>query len=436
MDKELRHQILHAVVRDRQFLQSSCHDFTSDNFPDKLEKIVVDIGLSYWEQYGEPVGSMLRTDADAKAREQRLSSEDRKKLRTLIDKIQLQQMNPIPVRALQDRVRKLKKDTFFEGALEEIVSAQEHNKFSMAMLEDIVDKAFRELNDSAFNTSDFLEEMDSRVLRRQLQAEEKRYPLLLIDPLDSKIRILGRGHFGIWVGPYSSGKSLYLLHTALAYGLQGLNVLYFTLEDPKDVLENRFDACMTAIPMTKLANLPNRFKSKFKEYRKYVRGKIKIVDATEGGCSLAKIEKVWEQEKARGFTADAIIIDYDEELESEKKFTGEMARKREFEDIYKGLRRMARKLDVFLWTAAQTKAGKTSKRIITGDDIGEDYSKAKKSFIAIGIGQDKDDEHVKHLYVMRHRLDRSRFGVDVVTDFESGIAYDREATLLRMRVKK
>jgi hypothetical protein len=434
MDKELRYQILHAVVRDRQFLQKSCHDFNAENFPDKLEKIVVDIGLTYWEQYGEPVGSMLRTDAEAKAREMRLSSDERKKLRGLIDKIQTQQMNPIPVRALQDRVHRLKKDTFFEGALEEIVSAQENNKFSIPMLEGIVDKAMHELSDHVFNTSDFLEEYEGRVLRRQLQAEEKRYPLLLIDPLDSKIRILGRGHFGIWVGPYSSGKSLYLLHTAQAYALQGLNVLYFTLEDPVDVLENRFDACMTDIPMTKLTEMPIKFKRKFKLMRKMMRGRIKIVDATGGGCTLAKIEKIWEQEKAHGFIADAIIIDYDEELESEKKFTGEMARKREFEDIYKGLRRMARKLDVFLWTACQTKAGKTSKRIITGDDIGEDYSKAKKSFIAIGIGQDKENKDVKHLYVMRHRLDRSRFGVDVVTDFERGVAYDREETLKYMRI--
>jgi replicative DNA helicase len=292
-----------------------------------------------------------------------------------------------------------------------------------------------ELSESAFTISDFLDEYEGRILRRQLQAESQRYPLLLIDPLDEKIRAIGRGHFGIFYGAYSSGKSLFLVHVSMAYALQGLNVLYITLEDPQDVLENRMDSCMTGIPMSKLITLPKTFRKRFIRNRRTLRGRIHVVDATGGGCTLAKIEKVWEQEKAKGFIADAIVIDYDEELESEKKFSGEMARKREFEDIYKGLRRMAKRLNVYLWTASQTKRGTRNKRVLVGDDLAEDISKAKKAFLAIGIGQDPDNEHVKHLWVDRHRLDRSKFGVDVVTDFDSGIAYDREKTLRMMRLK-
>jgi len=229
---------------------------------------------------------------------------------------------------------------------------------------------------------------------------------------------------------------MFLLHVALAYAMQGLRVLYFTLEDPQDIVENRMDSCMTGIPMNRLNQLPNRLRRKFEEARQTIRGRVKIIDATEGGLTISKVEKVWEQERVAGFTADSIIIDYDEELECEVKFTGEMARKRQFEEIYKRFRRLNKKLDTIGWTAAQTKAKTTGKKIITGDDIGEDYSKAKKSFLAIGIGSDKDVPSKKILYVMRHRLDDSRFAVEVMTDFKAGIAYDAEATRAMVRTKK
>lgn len=428
MDSTLRLQVLRAAVRDRLFLKTVCHDLSPNDFQEKTEQIVAELALKFWDQHNEPLGGLLRSDAEDAARTHRLNPEQRKKLRELVDTIQNGKMELVPVRALEERVMAIRRNTFFEGALEEIITAQENSKLSVTVLETIVERAQHELAERLFSSSDYLEGLELRIVRRQLQDAEEKYPLLMIAPLDEKIRAIGRGHFAIFVGPYSSGKSLFLLFVALAYAMQGLRVLYITLEDPVDILENRMDSCMTGIPMSKLNRLPNRLRRRFEEMRKLVRGRIKVVDATEGGFTMSKAEKLWEQERAGGFLADAVFIDYDEEIECEKKFTGEMARKREFEEIYKRIRRFAKKLDIIVWTAAQTKRGTAGKRVIVGDDIGEDISKAKKAFLAIGIGQDGEEENVKHLYVMRHRLDRSRFGVDVMSDFESGIAYDSEGT--------
>lgn len=436
MDVTLRRQVLRAAVRDRTFLKTVCHDIAAEDFPEKSEQIVAEIALKFWEDHSEPVGSLLRSDAEDAAKRARLNQDERKKLRDLVDLLQGAKMDLVPVKALENRVLGIRKDTFFEKALEEIITAHEKGQLSTVVLEGVVERAQRELSDRLFVSVEYLDELEKRIKRRKMKADEERYPLLMIDPLDEKICAIGRGHFAIFVGPYSSGKSLFLMFVALAYAMQGLNVLYVTLEDPKDVLENRMDSCMTGIPMGKLHRLPNRLRRRFEEMKSLVRGRVKIVDATEGGFTISKCEKMWEQERTAGFTADAIFIDYDEEIECEKKFTGEMARKREFEEVYKRIRRMAKKLDIIVWTAAQTKRGTAGKKVITGDDIGEDISKAKKAFLAIGIGRDPDQENVKHLYIIRHRLDRSRFGVDIVSDFESGIAYDADATRLMMRKPK
>jgi len=436
MEATLRRQVLRAAVRDRMFLKTVCHDIAPADFPDKAEQVVAEIALKFWEDHGEPVGALLRSDAEDASRHQHLNPEERKKLRQLVDEIQGAQKDLVPVRALQDRVMALRRDTFYEKALDDIITAQEKGNLNTATLEEIVDRARRELSDRLYVASDYLNELDKRILRRQMRNEDDLYPQLMIGPLDDRIKIIGRGHFGLFIGPYASGKSLFLLHTAHAYAFQGLNVLYITLEDPKDVLENRMDAAMTGIPMGKLHQLPNRLRRRFEEMRGLVRGRIKIVDATEGGFTISKCEKLWEQLRADGFIADAIIIDYDEEIGCEVKFTGEMQRKREFEEIYKRIRRMAKKLDVIVWTASQTKRGTADKKVITGDMIGEDISKAKKAFIAIGIGRYKDEENKKYLYVIRHRLDRDKFGVDIMSNYEAGIAYDAEATRLMLRRPK
>lgn len=438
LDSELRLQVLQAAVRDRQFLTAGSRDFHSNDFTKKEERVVIDVALEYWDKYGEPVGPMLRHDAEVKVKKYKLTRDERVLLMKLVDRILKQQMEPIPVQALIDRVSEIRANKFWEQKLTFVGDEFVANRLNASTLQDIYEEAQKSL-DSASYSSHFVfdrQELEDRIIRRQLQSEERTYPLLLIDPLDARIKLIGRGMFGLWVGPYSSGKSFYLLHTALAYALQGYKVLYFTLEDPRDVVENRFDACISGIALGDLHKKPNAVRNHFRRQMQYVRGNIKVVDATEGGLTISKCEKVWEYEKAHGFEADCVVIDYDEELECEKKYSGEMARKREFEEIYRRLRRMAKRLNIYLWTACQTKRSTQNKWVITGDDIGEDISKAKKAFVAIGIGSDPDKPDQKHLYIMRHRLDRSRFGVTVITDLKHGVAYDREQTLLKIRQQR
>jgi replicative DNA helicase len=436
MEATLRRQVLRAAVRDRMFLKTVCHDVSPNDFPDRAEQIVATIALKFWDEHNEPIGALLRSDAEDAARHQRLNQEERKQLRQLIDDIQGTKMDLVPIKALEDRVLALKRDTFFDHALEQVVTAQEKGRLDATVLEDIVEQARRELADRVYVATDYMDELEKRILRRRLNQDTEKYPRLMIDPIDEEIRAIGRGHFAIFVGPYSSGKSLFLMHVAMAYAMQGLNVIYVTLEDPKDILENRMDASMGGIPMSKLNLLPNRLRHRFNNLKQMIRGRIKIVDATEGGFTISKCEKMWDQLRSDGFIADAIIIDYDEEIECEKKFSGEMQRKQEFMEIYKRIRRMAKKLDVLVWTASQTKRGTADKKVITGDMVGEDISKIKKSFLAIGIGKVPDEDNVTNLYIMRHRLDRSKFSVEVVSDFASGLAVDAEATRLRMRKPK
>jgi hypothetical protein len=205
-------------------------------------------------------------------------------------------------------------------------------------------------------------------------------------------------------------------------------VLHITLEDPIEEVENRLDASIAGVAKNALVNFPIRLRKRLRKARTILKGKIRLVDGTEGGWTLAKIEQTWEELRQDGFIADAIVIDYDDELESPIQYKGDSAARMKSADIYRSLRKLAARLNIIVWTAAQGTRASEGHKIISGRDVAEDISKIRKVTLCIGIGKIDEYEDRKHLYVTRHRLDRSRFGVDICTDYGAGLFYDVEAT--------
>ena len=123
-------------------------------------------------------------------------------------------------------------------------------------------------------------------------------------------------------------------------------------------------------------------------------------------------------------------------MKCEETFKGESARRFEFASIYRRMRKAAVRMNVYLWTAAQTGKAAEGRKIVTGKDAAEDVSKIRKVAFAMGIGTDPDNPKIKHLYVIRHKFDRSRFGIDIVTDYDSSIFYDRDASIALRRARR
>jgi replicative DNA helicase len=436
MDRELRYQILQAIARDRSFLKQAYRDIRPEDFSDRGESLIVQAAIAFYDKYQEPIGAMLRSHVDDLAGHN-MGAEAKEKLRNLITKIQSGTMELVSVKALVDRVKTLKRATFYDAALEKMIAAQDAGTLSATMLAELVDAANRELSIEGVISSDYFSEEDlkARIARRELWKDSK-FPMFLIPELDKKVKAPGRGHLAMFVAPPNAGKGPALLWMDRAYALQGWNVLHITLEDPKEEVENRLDAILTGIPLNKLRTLPHRLQRRWHRAVKRMHGRIKIIDGTEGGWTVTRMERAWEEEKRNGFTADVITVDYDDEIECEKQFKGESARRFEFAEIHRRLRKMAAKLDVIVWTAAQSKRNTANKKIITMDDVAEDFSKVRKAFLGISIGDDHKVENLKTLFIMRHKIDRAKFAVEIMSDFSRALFYDAEATEAYHKAKK
>lgn len=442
MNVELRYQILRAITQDHAFLKTGHHYVDPEMFPEPEEQVIAQVSLDFYKNHDEPIGALLSSDAEDLAGKKKLGLQKKKQLQDLVNKLQNGKMQLVSVKALLERTETLRRKAFFDRALDGMIGAYEKDELTVQTLEDFVQKAGKELHVNGFDTSQYFDEIDKRIVRRKTGENYKRYPLSFMAPLDDNIHLIERGQLAFFLAPANSGKGLALIQIEIALMMQGFNCLHFTLEDPVALVEDRIDAALAGLPMSKLAKKPKTVRERFERFRDTFRGRLKIIDCTDGGWTVSKFEKVWEQERQNGFVADGVIIDYDDEIEAEKQYKGDRIRLMEFNEIYKSLRRMAAKLNIFLWTAAQATRAAEGKSIITGKDVAEDYGKIRKAFLAISIGcnRDKDTKQpidsLLNLHVIRHRTDRNHGTYKIKCDFASGLLYDAEETAKYCRIEK
>ncbi|KKL09194.1 hypothetical protein LCGC14_2568290, partial [marine sediment metagenome] len=267
--------------------------------------------------------------------------------------------------------------------------------------------------------------------RRADQNKVTRIPRFMIQPVDDMISGIGRGHLGMIMAPPGRGKSMMLAWMSVVLAQQGWSVMYVTLEDPIDDVENRLDALITSIKIKDLA-IPDMAKKtgfRFQNYRRNVRGRLRVIDCTEQDTTLAQIEAEWERMRQQGWMANVVIIDYDQIL---KLPPSRIDKRHELDQLYVDMVHFARRNHVMFWTASQTYANADDKvGILTMKDIAEHKGKMRHVTMAISLGkanEKKWPEGTICFGVPKHRNDRSFQSCHIVPDMEYMRIYDVERT--------
>jgi hypothetical protein len=288
---------------------------------------------------------------------------------------------------------------------------------------------------------DYGETLEQRIRRREKE-RELTFPYLYIGPVDEAVRMAPRGQIQMVLAKYGTGKSLFMVHLSQVMALQGYNVLYFTLEDPVSMVENRLDASLSGIKLVNLIDRPNRLRRRFEEQWQKMRAKIQLVNATGGGWTVHRMEELWETMRNRGFIADVVIVDYDKKVEPAHRYTGDSAERMHSSEIYSELTNWAARDQIFMWVAAQAKRSNTERKsVVIGDDVAEDINKLREAGFAIGIGMAPKELEMfgndgRYLYIAKNRFGLQMMGWPIIGDFERGIFYDDERTAEALDVWK
>jgi hypothetical protein len=440
-DPHFQDTLLSFLIHDREFCKTASHMLTREDFKgiDKgagnERMAVAGLALDFYNRYRQPVGRMLKVELIEYARKTGWREANRDRLLEYGESFLSNGHKRVAPDAALEKVKSYKTELELARAIDNMQNHLETGTLSMDEALKIVREASEKVQwNSERPTNIFSDkELEKRMARRELQTHRQRFPALLIDPLDRLIRIIARKHLGLILAPYKRGKTMFFVWLALAYVLQHLNVLHFTLEDPKDDIEDRFDAAITNLPMSRLTENPERTKIRFQRYKKYARTKLKVVEATDGQCTIPFIENTFEQERSRGFVADVILIDYDDEIRPVKK---QQERRMEFADIYRDFRAMLSRHELIGWTASQTTRKSDEMKIISGKYVAEDISKIRKASFALSLGQGEWGDDSIFLWVAAHRYDRQFVGGNIIANKEKSLFYDREATIAREKIEQ
>jgi len=201
---------------------------------------------------------------------------------------------------------------------------------------------------------DYIEDADARF--KFYHTKEKRYQF----DLDYMNRITKGGvpskTLNIALAGTGVGKSLFMCHVASSYLLQGLNVLYITLEMAEERIAERIDANLLDVTMEDLHDMPQQlYEGKITKLREKTQGQLVIKEYPTASAHSGHFKSLMnELALKKSFRPDVIFIDYLNICASSRFKGGNISSYFYVKAIAEELRGLAVEFNVPIFSATQT----------------------------------------------------------------------------------
>ena len=241
---------------------------------------------------------------------------------------------------------------------------------------------------------------------------------------------LGQGELGVVIAPTGAGKSMALAHLGAQAVKNGKNVVHYTLELSESVTGQRYDSCISGVPLSILFN----HKEDVLESISDLKGSLVIKEYPTKTASPNTIRAHMEKLKKRNHKIDMIIVDYADLLRPTTHFK---EKRNELESIYENLRAIAQEYNCPLWTASQTNRSGLNAEVVTMESISEAFNKCFVADFICSISRTRKDKNANtgRMFVAKNRngpdgmvfplfMDTSNVSIKVLepTDAADGVA--------------
>ncbi len=430
-DSFLLDKLVALLVQDHRTLKACSGLLDANDFKPvrgmangRARWLVAERALEYFEKHQEPLGKLLRADVLEYATTLGMGASQVGELKEYVKSLFTVKLSAPD--AITEKVIRFKTQRLQADAVDELSELQSSGQLTIEKWDEISARVHIGQH-TTLDTINYHETMAARQERRASHAMRPPIPISLIWPLDNLGHNLlaGRKQLGMVLAPWKRGKSSFLLWLASAFVLQKLNVLYVTLEDSREIVEDRLDSIITMVPLKSLADKPNTTRRRFERYRSMVRAQIEIFDGVGEEVSVATLGKVLEMKRRDGFLPDVIITDYDEKITPSRAYR---EKRDASDDVYMSYQRLLGHERLIGWIAAQTQRDTRHMKILSGDRVAEDIGKIRKTHMCISMGKGEWTEESIYLWVAAHKTARMEQGCEIVPDLERSLIYDHEAT--------
>jgi len=209
---------------------------------------------------------------------------------------------------------------------------------------------------------------------------------------------LGMGELGVVIAPTGAGKSMALAHLGAHAVKAGKNVVHYTLELSEAVTGQRYDSCISAIPLSTLFHR----KDEVLETISDVDGSLIIKEYPTKTASANTIRTHLQKLKKRNHKIDMIIVDYADLLKSTSNFR---EKRDELGSIYESLRAIAQENKCPIWTASQTNRTGLNAEVVTMESISEAFNKCFVADFICSISRTIKDKNANtaRLFIAKNR---------------------------------
>ena len=209
---------------------------------------------------------------------------------------------------------------------------------------------------------------------------------------------LGLGELGVVIAPTGAGKSMVLAHLGSHAIKSGRNVVHYTLELSEAVTGQRYDSCISKIPLNALFHQ----KEEVLEAISDLDGALIIKEYPTKTASTNTIRAHLEKLKKRNHKVDMILVDYADLL---KPTTNFKEKRNELESIYENLRAIAQEYKCPVWTASQTNRTGLNAEVVTMESISEAFNKCFVSDFIFSISRTIKDKNANtgRMFIAKNR---------------------------------
>lgn len=209
---------------------------------------------------------------------------------------------------------------------------------------------------------------------------------------------LGKSELGVVIAPTGAGKSMVLVHLGCQALRAGKNVIHYTLELQDTVVANRYDSCLTGLPLTDIKN----FKDEIFEEVKNITGRLIVKEYPTKSASTNTIRSHLARLKKRGIEPGMVIVDYGDLL---RPVVIRKEKRNELESIYEEMRAISTEFSCPVWTASQTNRTGLNAEVITMESISEAFSKCFVADLIFSVSRTIEDKQVNagRIFVAKNR---------------------------------
>lgn len=219
-----------------------------------------------------------------------------------------------------------------------------------------------------------------------------------------------------------AGKSLCMGHMAAANMMQGLNVLYITMEMAQQEIAKRIDANLMNLTLDELQAAPKDvFMKKAQRVKDKVKGKLIIKEYPTGAAHSGHFRHlIHELKMKKGFVPDVIFIDYLNICSSARvKMSGSINTYTYVKTIAEELRGLAVETNTAIWSATQGNRGAVGSSDIGLENTSESIGLPATVDLMLAIITTEELEDMNQLLFKQLK---NRFGpLDVHRRFVVGI---------------